>query len=166
MDHSLIDNASEMNTSQRGSRATSPGGRWAELKNTRVVEVSGLSGADASRSSSQHSTSESQFELQPSRYRPRTFPYQRYLPYQHQDRQFDNLSKCIRRLYVAVSAGDFVPGATHWTREIRGWMQLKFDLPKEDRIRLTKLYYELALAPGVESSAAERFSGMFMTLTK
>lgn len=100
------------------------------------------------------------------RYRPRTFPYRRYLPYRHDDDEYQNLETCIKNLYVAVSAGDFVPGATHWTREIRGWMSLKFDLPRVDRIKLIKLYYELALAPGMDTSASERFSSMFMNLTK
>ena len=107
-----------------------------------------------------------QKSLRPSRYRPRTFPYQRYLPYPHDDNPLQSLEEIIRRLYIAVSAGDFVPGTTHWTRELRGWMQLKFDLPRDDRVRLAKLYYELALAPGLDSAAVERFSGMFQTLTK
>lgn len=76
------------------------------------------------------------------------------------------LTEIIKRLYVAVSGGDFVPGATHWTRELRAWIQLKFDLPRDDRVKLVKLYYELALAPGMDSSASERFSSMFMTLTR
>ena len=72
----------------------------------------------------------------------------------------------IKHLYVAVAAGDFVPGAVHWTREIRGWMSLKFDLTKQQRLALVKLYYELALAPGLEYAVAERFASMFMVLTK
>lgn len=77
-----------------------------------------------------------------------------------------NLDYYIKNLYIAISAGDFVPGATHWTREIRGWMQLKFDLPRSDRVKLGKLYYELTLAPGVEEGASDRFLSMFITLTK
>jgi proteasome activator subunit 4 len=104
----------------------------------------------------------------PARSRPRTFPYFNYLPYSTEDQaeRERNLDDCIKNLYVAVSAGDFSPGAVHWTREIRGWLSLKFDLPRETRVRLVKLYYELALAPGLDYVIAERFASMFMVLTK
>ncbi|TKA34126.1 hypothetical protein B0A50_00106 [Salinomyces thailandicus] len=102
------------------------------------------------------------------RTRPRVFPYEKYLPYETETREQReaDLNEMIKHLYVAVAAGDFVPGAVHWTREIRGWMSLKFDLTKKQRMALVKLYYELALAPGLEFAVAERFASMFMVLTK
>lgn len=102
------------------------------------------------------------------RNRPRTFPYFRYLPYQIEDeaQRQENFRDIVKHLYVAVEAGDFAPGALHWTREIRNWIGLKFDPTKEQRICLVKLYYELALAPGLDVTASERFSSMFMVLTK
>lgn len=102
------------------------------------------------------------------RSRPRTFPYFKYLPYNVETpaEREDNLDVCIKHLYIAVSAGDFAPGAVHWTREIRGWLSLKFDMPRDTRVRLVKLYYELALAPGLDPNVAERFASMFMVLTK
>lgn len=102
------------------------------------------------------------------RTRPRVFPYQRYLPYETESREQreQDLDEMIRHLYIAVASGDFVPGAVHWTKEIRGWMSLKFDLTKKQRIALVKLYYELSLAPGLEYGASERFASMFMVLTK
>jgi proteasome activator subunit 4 len=104
----------------------------------------------------------------PSRLRPRTYPYLQYLPYSAEPEAYaqSNLEICLKQLYIAVSAGDFAPGAVHWTRELRGWLALKFEMPRETRIKLVKLYYELALAPGLESSVAERFASMFMVLTK
>lgn len=102
------------------------------------------------------------------RNRPRTYPYFRYLPYEVEsevERQ-ENLNSILKQLYIAVEAGDFSVGATHWTRELRNWLSLKFDLTKEQRIRLIRLYYELALAPGVGMTAAERFASTFMVLTK
>ncbi|KAF2089335.1 hypothetical protein K490DRAFT_37416 [Saccharata proteae CBS 121410] len=128
------------------SRATSPGGNWDD-------NGSGdLNGRDSKAS----------------RMRPRTFPYTKYLPYEIEsdEERLRNLNTCIKHLYVAVAAGDFAPGAVHWTREIRGWLQLKFDLPRDTRVRLIKLYYELALAPGLDFLIAERFASMFMVLTK
>lgn len=102
------------------------------------------------------------------RNRPRTYPYFRYLPYQVEDeaQRQQNFQDIVKHLYVAVEAGDFSPGALHWTRELRSWLGLKFDPTKEQRIRLVRLYYELSLAPGLDLTAAERFSSMFMVLTK
>ena len=129
------------------SRVSTPGGGWGDEQ-----KQLGLNGSGSKLA----------------RTRPRTFPYFRYLPYSTEDQQERerNLDDCIKNLYVAVSAGDFSPGAVHWTREIRGWLSLKFDLPRETRIRLVKLYYELALAPGLDYVIAERFASMFMVLTK
>ena len=100
------------------------------------------------------------------RNRPRTFPYFAYLPYEVEDeaRRQKDLADILKHLYIAIEAGDFTPGAIHWTRELRSWLSLKFDPTKEQRIKLVKLYY--ALAPGVEPSVSERFASMFMLLTK
>lgn len=98
----------------------------------------------------------------------KTYPYTQYLPYQVEDEaeRQKNMFEILKHLYVAIEAGDFAPGAVHWTREIRNWLGLKFQLSKEQRIILVKLYYELTFAPGVEATAADRFASMFMTLTK
>lgn len=137
-----LDSASGLDS----SRATSPGGDWRQANGS----VNGADDEDKNRT------------------RPRTFPYFKYLPYEteeHSERE-DNLNTILKHLYIAVSAGDFAPGAVHWTREIRGWLQLKFDLPRSTRIKLVNLYYELALAPGLDYLVAERFASMFMVLTK
>lgn len=129
-------------TGADNSRATSPGGDWRGANGT-------ANGED-------------------SRSRPRTFPYFDYLPYHTEDHseRLESLNTCLKHLYIAVSAGDFAPGAVHWTREIRGWLSLKFDLPRSTRVKLVNLYYELALAPGLDYLVAERFASMFMVLTK
>ena len=102
------------------------------------------------------------------RHRPRTYPYQRYLPYEVEDnaQRQENLEEILKQLYIAVEARDFSSGASYWTREIKNWLNLKFEATKDQRIKLVKLYYELALAPGIESVAAERFCSMLMILTK
>src|SRR5690349_20882522 len=103
-----LDSASGPDT----SRATSPGGDWRQANG-------GVNGED------EH-------------VRPRTFPYFRYLPYQTEDNRerLESLETCLKHLYIDVSAGDFAPGAVHWTREIRGWLSLKFDLPRSTRVKL------------------------------
>lgn len=103
-----------------------------------------------------------------SRSRPRTYPYFRYLPYEVESevKRRADFNEILKYLYVSVEAGDFAVGAVHWTRELRNWLGLKFDPTKDQRVKLVRLYYELALAPGVDVTAAERFSSMFMVLTK
>ena len=127
------------------SRATSPGGEPSELNGV----------------SAEHN-------LERRRNRPRTYPYFKTLPYAVEDeaRRQEDLDEILKRLYIAIQAGDYTPGAVHWTRELRSWLSLKFDPTKAQRVKLVKLYYELALAPGIDPSVAERFSSMFMLLTK
>lgn len=164
MDQQMVDDASEQPISNAAGSAIPSENGWREGHLGKVVVVSGLSKNTFTNGDIRTDTGDK--AERPARYRPRTFPYQQYLPYAHDDKKYENLEECIRRVYIAVSAGDFIPGATHWTRELRGWIQLKFDLPRQDRVRLAKLYYELALAPGMEHAASERFAGMFMSLTK
>ncbi|KAJ9639622.1 Proteasome activator BLM10 [Knufia peltigerae] len=102
------------------------------------------------------------------RNRPRTYPYFASLPYPIEDEatRQQNLSTILDQLYIALQSSDFTPGAVHWTKELRSWMSLKFDPPKPIRVKLVKLYFELALAPGIDPSVSERFASMFMLLTK
>ena len=136
--------ASLENKGANVSRATSPGG---EPRNE-DGEINGISHL--------------------SRGRPRTYPYFRYLPYDVEsspDRQ-SNLKEILKYLYMAIEATDYSPGVVYWTRELKSWLSLKFDLTREQRVKLVKLYYELALAPGVDVTVSERFANMFMILTK
>lgn len=102
------------------------------------------------------------------RYRSRTFAYFKQLPFQvEEEAQRDAaLQGILKQLYIAVMAEDFSPGALHWTRELQGWMTLKFEMTRELRAKLAKLYYSLALSPGLDATAADRFLRMVMTLTR
>lgn len=104
----------------------------------------------------------------PTRNKPRTFPYRELLPYptEDDDRRIHDLKNIQKRLYIAVRAQDFAPGALHWTRELRSWLELKFDLPISARKTFVHLYYELALARGLDNSISERFATMFAVLLK
>lgn len=140
--------------------------RLAEL----ISSLEGKDGATLSRATSPggEEPRETSNDKEVTRYRPRTYPYHRYLPYEVEDnaRRQQDFDEILKYLYVAIQAGDFASGAVHWTRELRNWISLKFDLTKEQRLKMVRLYYELALAPGIDITAAERFSSMFMTLTK
>lgn len=102
------------------------------------------------------------------RYRARTFPYFRLLPYavEAEEERGAALQEILKQLYTAVRAGDYAPGAVHWTRELKEWMGLKFEMDRGLRVRLVKLYYGLSLAPGLDPATAERFLTMFLLLTK
>lgn len=102
------------------------------------------------------------------RHKPRTYPYFQYLPYPVEDeaRRLAALDEILKNLYISIEAGDFAPGAVHWTRELRAWLSLKFDLPRATRVKLVKLYYELSLAPGVDPNVSERFASLYSVLMK
>ncbi|KAF3761689.1 hypothetical protein M406DRAFT_333746 [Cryphonectria parasitica EP155] len=102
------------------------------------------------------------------RYRPRTFAYFSQLPFAVEDEHERDaaLAGILKNLYIAIKAEDFSPGALHWTRELQGWLNLKFEMVRELRASLAKLYYHLALAPGLDTTAADRFARMAITLTK
>jgi proteasome activator subunit 4 len=102
------------------------------------------------------------------RYRPRTFPYFKLLPYNVEEDAARNaaLQEILKQLYIAIKAEDIAPGAVHWTRELRGWLNLKFEITRMLRVKLVKLYYMLAMAPGIDWAAADRFESMFRYLLK
>jgi proteasome activator subunit 4 len=102
------------------------------------------------------------------RYRSRTYPYFKLLPYTVEEEGERNtaLQEILKQLYIALKAEDFSPGAVHWTRELKGWMGLKFEITRTLRVKLVKLYYMLSLAPGIDATATDRFESMFRVLTK
>ncbi|KAM4063174.1 proteasome-substrate-size regulator domain-containing protein [Hirsutella rhossiliensis] len=102
------------------------------------------------------------------RYRQRTFAYFQQLPFEvEEEAQRDTaLHGILKHLYIAIRAEDFSPGALHWTKELQAWLNLKFEMTRELRAKLAKLFYSLALAPGLDATAADRFLRMVLTLTR
>ncbi|KID77838.1 Proteasome activator BLM10 [Metarhizium brunneum] len=102
------------------------------------------------------------------RYRPRTFAYFQQLPFDVEEEQQRDaaLQGILKQLYIAIKAEDFSPGALHWTRELQAWLALKFEMTRELRAKLARLYYSLALAPGLDSNTADRFLRMVLTLIR
>lgn len=105
---------------------------------------------------------------QEKRYQPRTYPYFKLLPYNVEEEVERNaaLEEILKQLYIAIKAEDITPGAVHWTRELKGWLNLKFEITRTLRVKLVKLYYMLSFAPGMDATAADRFESMFRTLLK
>lgn len=102
------------------------------------------------------------------RYRPRTFAYFELLPYNVEEEAERDaaLRGILKQLYISIKAEDFSSGALHWTRQLQGWLALKFDMPRQLRAKLATLYFHLSLAPGLDSSTADRFAKMVSTLTR
>jgi proteasome activator subunit 4 len=102
------------------------------------------------------------------RYRPRTFAYFKQLPFEVEDEPERDaaLHNILKNLYIAVKAEDFNQGATHWARELTSWVNLKFEMTRAQRVKLVKLFYSLALTPGLENQAADRFLRMVVMLTR
>jgi proteasome activator subunit 4 len=102
------------------------------------------------------------------RYRARTFAYFRQLPFEVEEEAERDaaLQGILKQLYISIKAEDFSPGALHWTRELQGWLNLKFEMTRELRAKLAKLYYMLAMAPGLDPTASDRFLRMVLTLTR
>ncbi|TLS26869.1 hypothetical protein PpBr36_04790 [Pyricularia pennisetigena] len=128
----------------------------------------GVSADSISRATSPGLTVSKNSEDNDKRYRPRTFAYQRLLPYPVEDESYrdEALAGILKNLYMSIMAEDFSPGALHWTRELQGWLNLKFEMTRELRSKLVQVYYHLALAPGLDTNTADRFTKMLVTLTR
>ncbi|KKA30624.1 hypothetical protein TD95_000850 [Thielaviopsis punctulata] len=102
------------------------------------------------------------------RYRPRTLPCDKLLPYpvESEAERDATLAIITEKLCLSIKAGDIVPGAVRWTRELQAWLNLKFDMPRDQRAKLVRLYYELSLAPGIENPVADKFTRMIVGLTR
>jgi proteasome activator subunit 4 len=109
------------------------------------------------------------------RQRSRKFPYQASLPYktESETEQLAHLNHILNNLYIAIK-GDDLKGlignstgssVVHWTRELRGWMELKFDMPLEIRLKLIRLYFNLSIT-GSDGNAIDKFVNMFISLCK
>lgn len=127
-----------------------------------------LSSIDTISRATSPGVSDSRDEDDKTRYRPRTFKYFRLLPFEVEEESSRNaaLQAILKNLYTAIMAEDFSPGALHWTRELQGWLNLKFEMTRELRARLAQLYYHLALAPGLDPVTADRFCKMLVALTR
>jgi proteasome activator subunit 4 len=102
------------------------------------------------------------------RYRPRTFQYFNHLPFEveEQAQRDAALEGILKELFIAVKAEDFAPGALHWTRELQAWLNLKFEMTRELRATLARLYYHMSLAPGLDITTSDRFARMLVSLTR
>ncbi|KAK4244080.1 hypothetical protein C7999DRAFT_35563 [Corynascus novoguineensis] len=160
----MMDESLERHTGSDAGFAASAGGAAPPLLSGLLTSVETISRA----TSPGLPCGEHQHEDDKKRYRPRTFSYFRLLPFDVEDDSHRDaaLRGILKNLYISIMAEDFSPGALHWTRELQGWLNLKFEMTRELRARLAHLYYHLALAPGLDHNTADRFSRMTITLTR
>ena len=85
------------------------------------------------------------------------------LPYKTEpiDFRLYNLQLIVDELAICIKAGDYHDGALQCTHHLREWLRQKFDMPIALRVELAKMYYSLALAPGLIGETFKEIVGCF-----
>ncbi|EMR08512.1 hypothetical protein PNEG_02995 [Pneumocystis murina B123] len=105
--------------------------------------------------------------FEPKNEHKKTFLYREILPYniENKEKQLENLEKITKNIYISLAANDFSKAAI-FSKEINNWLNLKFDLPRQIRIKLVNVYYELCTTEGISPNNQRRFESLFLSLTK
>ncbi|CDS82081.1 related to BLM10-proteasome activator subunit [Sporisorium scitamineum] len=92
--------------------------------------------------------------------------YPNSLPYTCETlEEFDaRLDHIIRRLVDCVRAKDYDIGLVQWNHRLQCLLSLKYPVLRKTRARLARLYYELAVLPGLNTRCIELAANMCMTL--
>ncbi|KAF5337122.1 hypothetical protein D9611_003196 [Ephemerocybe angulata] len=93
--------------------------------------------------------------------------YAQSLPYsiESQSKVQEILDFIILRLTQAIHARDDV-GLVQWDSMLTYWMMLKYPLPKEKRVLLAKLYFNVGLVPGNSTQVVATCADTFKVLTR
>ncbi|KAH6646836.1 hypothetical protein BKA67DRAFT_663210 [Truncatella angustata] len=78
--------------------------------------------------------------------------------------RYDALKILLTQLYLAIKTGDYRSEAQYWTEELKRWSELNGDLPRNVRATLVKIYYQLALSPGMDHISVGTFTRMVRIL--
>lgn len=92
--------------------------------------------------------------------------YPNSLPYTCETlEEFDaRLDHIIRRLIDCVRTKDYDIGLVQWNHRLQCLLSLKYPILRKTRARLARLYYELAVLPGLNTRCIELAANMCMTL--
>ncbi|SJX61736.1 related to BLM10-proteasome activator subunit [Sporisorium reilianum f. sp. reilianum] len=92
--------------------------------------------------------------------------YPNSLPYTCETlEEFDaRLDHIIRRLVDCVRAKDYDIGLVQWNHRLQCLLSLKYPVLRKTRARLARLYYELAVLPGLNTRCIELAANMCITL--
>ncbi|KAG0312267.1 hypothetical protein BGZ99_009606 [Dissophora globulifera] len=90
------------------------------------------------------------------------------LPYGHDLSQeaSDMLSNIIYHFGLSLRSEDWAPGALYWAKQLNQYLDLKYELPKETRVAFAKVFWELTIAPGMDSTMVEIWSQYCRRLIK
>lgn len=85
------------------------------------------------------------------RYMLKLKEYARSLPYTIEPyaRMLEMLNFILLRLTQCIKAKDYEPGFVQWDSMLSYWNMLKYPIPKEKRVLLAKLYFQVSVTPGM-----------------
>ncbi|KAH8835430.1 hypothetical protein DL96DRAFT_1675460 [Flagelloscypha sp. PMI_526] len=89
----------------------------------------------------------------------RTVPY----PCETVEEMHKQLGKIVGKIFVCVASKNW-PLLTTWDGSLQCWIELKYPIPKSTRVKLVKMYYELALLPGLEARLTRSWADMLSRL--
>ncbi|KAI0702460.1 hypothetical protein BC835DRAFT_1411015 [Cytidiella melzeri] len=102
------------------------------------------------------------------RYMVKLRNYCKSLPYsvESNSRMQEMLDFIVLRLVQCVEARDYDPGFQQWDSMLVYWGMLKYPIPKDKRIALTKLYFHICTAPGMPTHIVSACSDHLYSWTK
>ncbi|KAF9155612.1 hypothetical protein BG015_009167 [Linnemannia schmuckeri] len=68
------------------------------------------------------------------------------------------LNNIIHHLGLCLKSEDYAPGALYWGKQLHQYLDLKYALPKQTRVSLAKVFWELTTAPGMDATMVEFFA--------
>ncbi|KAK9704543.1 Proteasome activator BLM10, partial [Basidiobolus ranarum] len=94
--------------------------------------------------------------------------YNQLLPYSISDREDPTsepsalLAEIETGLASCVLSGDITLGANSWTKRLHAYLNLKYPLPLESRLKLADLYFQLLVAPRVYDSSMTQYWAVYL----
>ncbi|KAF9270499.1 ARM repeat-containing protein [Marasmius fiardii PR-910] len=84
-------------------------------------------------------------------------------PYSRMMKMFDHI---LLRIVQCVEAKDYDPGFMQWDSMVTYWSMLKYPIPKDKRILLAKLYFQVSVTPGMSAQVIATCADGFKVLTQ
>ena len=82
-----------------------------------------------------------------------------------EDVRQDGLKTILEQFYCVVVRGDY-QGCVKWTEVLENWITLGHCVRRNVRAALVRIYYDMALTPGMDEGPAEAFSSIVFRLAK
>ncbi|OBZ79723.1 Proteasome activator complex subunit 4 [Grifola frondosa] len=84
-------------------------------------------------------------------------------PYSHMQEMLDFI---LLRISQCVEAKDYDPGLIQWDSMLTYWSMLKYPIPKDKRIALAKLYFQICTTPGMPNHIVANCADSLQVLTR